>query len=317
MLGSTESSLIWKAKATPAGRLIFRLAPSTRHTNALGSTGSQWSTPSHHDFTGADSERLLTRQARCREKHSNGNGFGLTTGNMLVLTQWPTPLARDGMPPHKPEYVAEKKAQGHGMSNLNDTMAFSAQWRSPTAGEARGGAYADPAKAVARMASGHTVNLEDQMVAAQAIIAPNGMECPSGPAIPSLNAAPANWSTPRASDGEKGGPNQSFGAGGQPLPSQMHQATWVTPSARDWKDTPGMAQQAGDRSRLDQLPRQMAATTGAMPTGSSATTGKRGARLVPNPVFAMWLMGFPPDLRNTILHVCSSPPSKVALPRGG
>jgi hypothetical protein len=30
------------------------------------------------------------------------------------------------------------------------------------------------------------------------------------------------WSTPRASDGEKGGPNQSFGAGGQPLPAQMH-----------------------------------------------------------------------------------------------
>ena len=28
------------------------------------------------------------------------------------------------------------------------------------------------------------------------------------------------WSTPRASDGEKGGPNQAFGAGGQPLPSQ-------------------------------------------------------------------------------------------------
>lgn len=34
----------------------------------------------------------------------------------------------------------------------------------------------------------------------------------------------SQWSTPRASDGEKGGPNQSFGAGGQPLPSQMHQA---------------------------------------------------------------------------------------------
>jgi site-specific DNA-cytosine methylase len=33
-------------------------------------------------------------------------------------------------------------------------------------------------------------------------------------------AKQALWSTPRASDGEKGGPNQSFGAGGQPLPSQ-------------------------------------------------------------------------------------------------
>lgn len=31
----------------------------------------------------------------------------------------------------------------------------------------------------------------------------------------------AMWSTLRASDGEKGGPNQSFGAGGSPLPSQI------------------------------------------------------------------------------------------------
>lgn len=69
----------------------------------------------------------------------------------------------------------------------------------------------------------------------------------------------SQWSTPRASDGEKGGPNMSFGAGGQPLPAQMHQASpWVTPSARDWKDSAGMATEAGDRNRVDQLPRQMA-----------------------------------------------------------
>jgi hypothetical protein len=34
---------------------------------------------------------------------------------------------------------------------------------------------------------------------------------------------------------------------------------WVTPSARDWKDTIGMAQKAGARKRLDQTPRQAAA----------------------------------------------------------
>lgn len=41
------------------------------------------------------------------------------------------------------------------------------------------------------------------------------------------------WSTPRASDGEKGGPSMCFGAGGQPLPAQMHQAHWTTVSAED------------------------------------------------------------------------------------
>lgn len=38
-------------------------------------------------------------------------------------------------------------------------------------------------------------------------------------------------------------------------------ATWVTPMTRDWKDTPGMAIEGTDgRLRLDQLPRQVAAT---------------------------------------------------------
>jgi hypothetical protein len=135
-------------------------------------------------------------------------------------------------------------------------------------------------------------------------------------------------------------------------------AHWITASARDWKDTPGMATEAGERNRVDQLPRQMAQSpqafhptplslsfkdshqpgtnrtieqmraymptptvadvqggrkarsgarsnepllnglcfemeaTGPMPTGSTATTAKRGA---PNPVFAFWLMGFPDE----------------------
>jgi hypothetical protein len=72
------------------------------------------------------------------------------------------------------------------------------------------------------------------------------------------------WSTPRASDGEKGGPNMSFGAGGQPLPAQMHQAIMGAGTA----------------------------AIGPAPTGSPATTAKRGA---PNPVFAFWLMGFPDE----------------------
>jgi hypothetical protein len=35
------------------------------------------------------------------------------------------------------------------------------------------------------------------------------------------NVAIALWSTIRVSDGEKGGPNMSLGAGGSPLPSQV------------------------------------------------------------------------------------------------
>lgn len=52
-----------------------------------------------------------------------------------------------------------------------------------------------------------------------------------------VDAILETWGTPRTSDGERGGPNQTFGAGGTPLPSQA--ANWPTPSAM--QDTKGDA----------------------------------------------------------------------------
>lgn len=71
---------------------------------------------------------------------------------------------------------------------------------------------------------------------------------------------------------------------------------WVTPSARDWKDTPGMSTTGVDpdgssRQRIDQLPRQAAQMDfGAIATGSPSVMGK-SARL--NPALSRWLMGIP------------------------
>ena len=160
------------------------------------------------------------------------------SGSASTGSPWPTPQARDGFPPHTAEYVAKHKANGHGMSNLNDTLNFTgALWPTPTVADAQGGHLSRSG------ARGNELLLKGMIKAASA--------------------------SPR-----------------------------VTPSARDWKDSAGMATVAEDgRTRLDQLPRQMAvnetAPIGPTLTGSSATTAKRGA---PNPIFACWLMGWPEEL---------------------
>lgn len=72
---------------------------------------------------------------------------------------------------------------------------------------------------------------------------------------PKLSGQAANWSTPRSSDGAKGGPNMSFGAGGTPLPAQA--ATWATPTARDVKgSSPASVTRVNGKTRMDLLDHQ-------------------------------------------------------------
>lgn len=40
-----------------------------------------------------------------------------------MVKAWATPTSRDHFPAHSEEYIAAKKAQGHGMRNLNDEAA--------------------------------------------------------------------------------------------------------------------------------------------------------------------------------------------------
>ena len=63
----------------------------------------------------------------------------------------------------------------------------------------------------------------------------------------------ANWSTPKATDGAKGGPGQSYGSGGTPpLPAQA--AQWPTPAAQNWKGSSEASITRTDgKSRMDIL----------------------------------------------------------------
>lgn len=92
----------------------------------------------------------------------------------------------------------------------------------------------------------------------------------------------ASWPTPMAGTPAQKGYNE---AGNTDSSRKMVELTsWATPSSRDWKDTPGMAEtgvnpDGTERTRLDQLPRQanLAAwpTPNAMEGGQTSRSGER------------------------------------------
>ncbi|MFN7608946.1 MAG: hypothetical protein ACK5PJ_06435, partial [Ralstonia sp.] len=221
----------------------------------------------------------------------------------MMKAQWPTAQARDGMPPHSPEYVAKHKANGHGMANLNDYMAFSATWPSPQAMDGNKGS-----------------------------LGPRPHD--TGVSLPQrMAAALRQWPTPTVADVQGGRKHRSGARSDEPLlnglltqagsafagtppaeiatdaivsvtasvlptdgSGQTTTAGWSTPSARCGKGsrTPNGSKHVRPGGQM--LNGQIVETadamdhSGPMPNGSSATTAKRGA---PNPVFACWLMGFP------------------------
>ena len=131
-----------------------------------------------------------------------------------------------------------------------------------------------------------------------------------------------NWSTPKATDGAKGGPGQSYGSGGMPpLPAQA--AQWPTPAAQNWKGSSEASITRTDgKSRMDIL--HYRAEEGFIPTAPvimpdgrqsalhtpisrplwasmiashgqvvSRRILKARARQRLNPLFVGWLMGWP------------------------
>ena len=172
-----------------------------------------------------------------------------TSGSGSTGSQWPTPQARD----YRSVTGREHLQRDNHMQNLNVAATYST-WPTPTV--PNGGRQP---KGGAMTTTGQTPDGKKRQVDINFI-------------------AQATWSTPRASDGEKGGPNMSFGAGGQPLPAQAA-ATWPTPTTRDGKDG----------SFCPNVPTN-ALLGREVWSGDGEPTAKRGAL---NPEFVCWLMGFP------------------------
>lgn len=105
------------------------------------------------------------------------------------------------------------------------------------------------------------------------------------------------WQTPRASDGDKGGPNQSL-RGKPSLTAQASTAlAWPTPAARDAKGANGPEHLAKERGHHDQLPNAVALWSGH-PGPETSRGGPESSPSAPtsrrlNPAFVEWLMGWP------------------------
>lgn len=111
---------------------------------------------------------------------------------------------------------------------------------------------------------------------------------------PDLAMVARTWSTPVATDGEKGGPNQARTAGGMPpLPAQAQ--NWSTPSVAD--TTGSRKSRSGDRSDEPLLNGQaeIVSLRTLLPDRPISTVGEESShiRRSLNPLFVEWLMGWP------------------------
>lgn len=70
-------------------------------------------------------------------KTPDGRKVAVSLNHLASMAGWPTPTARDHFPAHSEQYIAAKKAMGHGMANLNDLVQLSG-WATPTANQPGG-----------------------------------------------------------------------------------------------------------------------------------------------------------------------------------
>lgn len=105
----------WPRAGLILNGIAYRRAPSAPLTSATGSTllPTPRASPNENRQTKATPSQIAG-------KHGWSMGAYLTHFGLPDLL--PTPQARDYFPPHSLDYIAAKKAQGHGMSNLNDTL---------------------------------------------------------------------------------------------------------------------------------------------------------------------------------------------------
>lgn len=237
--------------------------------------------------TAVDSNGARNRTSARKEGSAHHDGVTLNDAALMwaEATLWPSAQAHDASSAKTPAQIeAMREATGAGVSNLNEAAEM---WATPQAHERS----FDP------RAVHHGAQLANQV---ETWAAPTSRdwkvgELPNRNGKQALSAQAELWSTPRASDGEKGSPEQNWGGGGIPLPSQA--ATWATITPADVMG--GRTSRSGDRKDEVMINGQAEAlslslTPHLVPeiTPGGSTSSKPAAKRL-SPRFVEWLMGWP------------------------
>jgi hypothetical protein len=197
-------------------------------------------------------------------------------------TSWPTPRAAN--PGSRPngkggKVLSEEVLISEGLRNRNEKL-----WPTPATRDHHAqGLSHNPASRSSSLAT--VIQREN---AAQTWLTPTVQDSKHSGTNPGPNGKrdllvnQVNWQTPVANDSVERAKGNYNSRGEPKLSAQVK--NWPTPSARDWKDSPGMALTAvnsdgSHRKRNDQLARAVYSVT--PPSGSL------------NPDWVEWLMGVP------------------------
>lgn len=184
--GSPERNVIWKKWITPWGAFLSKPRAAVRRNYEI--VIGLWPT--------------LTANAKATEAYNEaGNSAGQVALRKIIVTLWPAATANnyeqkdlEALKARRAECKQRtQNGNGFGMTLGNQVQEVAlACWPASAARDWKG------AKASQQTMERNSRPLNEMV-----------LSC---------------WSTLRATDGEKGGPNQSFGAGGSPLPSQVSAA---------------------------------------------------------------------------------------------
>lgn len=117
----------------------------------------------------------------------------------------------------------KKRMKGGERTQITSLQVSVQCWPTPRA--AANGSDSGSAK---RQAQGENLGLKD---AAKLWPSPHGFQAGNGPDGNEFSKAVREWSTPKSSDADKGGPNMTGSKGDLPLPNQA--AHWATPMSAD------------------------------------------------------------------------------------